>query len=573
MNNSTNSTKSPNRKTKCSSFQELQLYMSEIEVIHPMKVYCTETTSFFFTLKKPQADSIKQNRKSIFFRFCSFEHNKAVQKDYLPKDVNLLINGCSFMLESKNSNEKNWKTPLDITHRCRAVTTRNANSFEINLNSSRKLMQKGYGIEVVLARKLPINETLNLLKSNLFIRKAEETLKIIKNSFSANDEIQLDAVKVPLTCPVTRKVIQLPLIGQNCKHVNCFEGDTFLQMHLNKPEWTCPVCYNLIRKNELLRDPFIEDILHSTQRKVDQIEFDQLGNFKAAEPETSKPKQRSKLECVVLDDEEDDHNNEPTVNEPLVVPKLEAFFNFPSSSSTSNQQPFNSSNILNSLNLVSTNRSSSTTTLPSWAQRDSHSIYKTNRTLNSQISGNVVREVIELSSDDDDENSIIVIDSDSDDINHSNNLNDSHNSDDSNLTNYSFFASNIQRGSDAFDNNSNDSFNNTDDDNHTDVSIDSDNNSTDQTELDSDEDEIYRRNQRRRVYSSSDMSLVDRYSENTSISSISSTSSLSSTNASNNRSNDENSSFASSSLLQSRGSLRRRRKRQRIQYDSDESSS
>lgn len=68
-------------------------------------------------------------------------------------------------------------------------------------------MQKGYGIEVVLATKLSINDTLSLLKTNFHIRRTDETLKIIKNSCSGFDDVQCDVIKVPLTCPVSLIII------------------------------------------------------------------------------------------------------------------------------------------------------------------------------------------------------------------------------------------------------------------------------------------------------------------------------------------------------------------------------
>ena len=150
-----------------------------------------------------------------------------------------------------------------------------ANGFEFNLNNyvteCKKLLKgNGYGIEIILARKLNSDNIIELLKTNQYTRRSDDTLKIIKDSCSGVDEIQCEALKVPLTCVITRKVIDIPLVGLKCKHVACFEGRTFLEMHKNKQEYVCVICYNLIRRNELVRDPLIEDILSNTQRKVEQ---------------------------------------------------------------------------------------------------------------------------------------------------------------------------------------------------------------------------------------------------------------------------------------------------------------
>lgn len=122
---------------------------------------------------------------------------------------------------------------------------------------------------------------------------------------------------------VTKKIIQLPLVGLKCRHVNCFDGATFLEMHANKQEFVCVICHNLIRRNELVRDPWIERILLDTQRTVEQIEFDSVGHYKISQPEKCAPKQRPKrIECITLDDEEEAKSRaEGPINLKITVPR------------------------------------------------------------------------------------------------------------------------------------------------------------------------------------------------------------------------------------------------------------
>lgn len=371
--------------------------------------------------------------------------------------------------------------------------------------------------------------------------------------------------------------MQLPLVGLKCKHVACFEGETFLQMHLNKSEWVCPVCYNLIRKNELVRDPLIEDILHSTQRAVEQIEFDQLGNFKISEPEKTKPKQKSKIECVTLDDNEDDATNFNNINEPLIKPKIEKYnFNsfLPSSSSSFNpyqSSPFSGPSIFDTLNLVSTAMNRPTGTLNQSSTVTSSSLSNHNR----------VGEVIELSSDD--ENSVIVLDdSDLEDVNNnqtSNHFqpNSSQNTDSDQSSTYLFSPLNRSNRARLFDDSTDENTELSDEERLDGSDLDEVDNSsidTDRTELD-DDDDISNRRRLNYIfsdssndfpYSDSDLSNDSNQSTLSSLNSNSSLSTNSSTNSNSSSNNNNNASFTSSSstLLQSRGSLRSRRKRRRL---------
>ena len=111
-----------------------------------------------------------------------------------------------------------------MTARCRAVQTRKANTFEIFLDSKldncKKLLRgDGYGIEIVLARKLTDYDILQALTtSEAHTRSYEQSLKLIKEKCAGIDEIECEALKVPLTCVVSglrRLLTILPFLPEN----------------------------------------------------------------------------------------------------------------------------------------------------------------------------------------------------------------------------------------------------------------------------------------------------------------------------------------------------------------------
>lgn len=108
-----------------------------------------------------------------------------------------------------------------------------ANTFEFNLdlttNECRKLIKNnGYGIEIVLAKKLTTDDILTSLRTDTFIRNANDTLKLIKDSCSGVDEIQCEALKVPLTCVVS---FYLFLFLNFVLFTNFFFKQIFLNSH------------------------------------------------------------------------------------------------------------------------------------------------------------------------------------------------------------------------------------------------------------------------------------------------------------------------------------------------------
>lgn len=59
---------------------------------------------------------------------------------------------------------------------------------------------------------------------------------------SDRDSIEQTALKVSLKCPITFKKITLPARGHECKHIQCFDLESYLQLNCERGSWRCPVC-------------------------------------------------------------------------------------------------------------------------------------------------------------------------------------------------------------------------------------------------------------------------------------------------------------------------------------------
>lgn len=53
---------------------------------------------------------------------------------------------------------------------------------------------------------------------------------------------QQQSLKVFLKCPITCKRITLPARGHDCKHIQCFDLEAYLQINCERGNWRCPVC-------------------------------------------------------------------------------------------------------------------------------------------------------------------------------------------------------------------------------------------------------------------------------------------------------------------------------------------
>lgn len=71
--------------------------------------------------------------------------------------------------------------------------------------------------------------------------------------------------KFKLTCPITLTRIGIPARGRDCRHLQCFDLDSFVQVTKGSKafnnRWKCPECPLILRTDVLVVDPFVTEIL------------------------------------------------------------------------------------------------------------------------------------------------------------------------------------------------------------------------------------------------------------------------------------------------------------------------
>ena len=88
-------------------------------------------------------------------------------------------------------------------------------------------------------RLLPAEHCITKIKRN-FSNVAGNTNNHL--SGSGEDSVEQTAVKMSLKCPITFRRIVLPARGHECKHIQCFDLESYLQLNCERGSWRCPVC-------------------------------------------------------------------------------------------------------------------------------------------------------------------------------------------------------------------------------------------------------------------------------------------------------------------------------------------
>jgi E3 SUMO-protein ligase PIAS1 len=69
-----------------------------------------------------------------------------------------------------------------------------------------------------------------------------ENQKVLSKSRDA--DIVTTATVLSLKCPLSTLRIDLPCRSIACRHIQCFDATSYLQLQEQGPTWLCPICNN-----------------------------------------------------------------------------------------------------------------------------------------------------------------------------------------------------------------------------------------------------------------------------------------------------------------------------------------
>lgn len=123
---------------------------------------------------------------------------------------------------------------------------------------------------------------------------------------AADPDIEVGSRIVSLKCPISAMRIQTPVRGMGCKHNQCFDATSYLQLQEQAPTWTCPQCNKSTPWHQLVVDKYIEDILNSTGKDVDQVTVEADGRWSSGQQSTPVPNNRKRKANATPESDDDD---------------------------------------------------------------------------------------------------------------------------------------------------------------------------------------------------------------------------------------------------------------------------
>ncbi|XP_076929214.1 E4 SUMO-protein ligase PIAL2-like [Bidens hawaiensis] len=96
-----------------------------------------------------------------------------------------------------------------------------------------------------------------------------------------DNEIVEGPSRVSLKCPISFSLINIPVKGHTCKHLQCFDYNNYMGMNSRTPLWRCPHCNQSVNVPDIRIDQSMVKILKEVAEDVYFVEISSDGSWQA----------------------------------------------------------------------------------------------------------------------------------------------------------------------------------------------------------------------------------------------------------------------------------------------------
>ncbi|XP_037527025.2 E3 SUMO-protein ligase PIAS1 [Rhipicephalus sanguineus] len=224
----------------------------------------------------------------VHLRLC-LEDRRGAQEDSYPADLKVEVNDAACALPASISVQAPGGAtvrvclPVNIVSSC-LLYPHVVNKVSLSWQRER---DREYVVGVFLVRK----QSAATILRELQVRKAPSmdlTRELIKKKVQerarGGGEVTVTGFHVSLMCPLSKKRMSLPCRPLGCKHIQCFDALTYLQVNETRPTWTCPVCGRRPSFSSLFIDQFFMHILERVHADCDNVVFHKDASWTPSAP-------------------------------------------------------------------------------------------------------------------------------------------------------------------------------------------------------------------------------------------------------------------------------------------------
>ncbi|XP_073684419.1 zinc finger MIZ domain-containing protein 1-like [Garra rufa] len=235
-------------------------------VLEPFRLEHNLAVSNHIFHLRPTVHQTLMWRSDLELQFKCYHHEDRQTYTNWPASVQVSVNATPLTIE-RGDNKTSHK-PLHLKHVCQP----GRNTIQITVTAC----CCSHLFVLQLVHRPSVRSVLQgLLRKRLLA--AEHCITKVKRNFSsvavsvagaglnADDGVEQTAIRISLKCPITFRRIQLPARGHDCKHVQCFDLESYLELNCERGTWRCPVCNKAALLEGLEVDQYMWGILNAVQ--------------------------------------------------------------------------------------------------------------------------------------------------------------------------------------------------------------------------------------------------------------------------------------------------------------------
>uniref|UniRef100_A0A8C4GMS4 Zinc finger, MIZ-type containing 1a n=1 Tax=Dicentrarchus labrax TaxID=13489 RepID=A0A8C4GMS4_DICLA len=204
---------------------------------------------------RPSVHQTLMWRSDLELQFKCYHHEDRQMNTNWPASVQVSVNATPLTIE-RGDNKTSHK-PLHLKHVFTACCCSHLFVLQLVHRPSVRSVLQG----LLKKRLLPAEHCITKIKRNFSSVAASAG----NTTLNGEDGVEQTAIKVSLKCPITFRRIQLPARGHDCKHVQCFDLESYLQLNCERGTWRCPVCNKTALLEGLEVDQYMWGILNAIQ--------------------------------------------------------------------------------------------------------------------------------------------------------------------------------------------------------------------------------------------------------------------------------------------------------------------
>ncbi|XP_063608038.1 E3 SUMO-protein ligase PIAS2-like isoform X2 [Penaeus indicus] len=211
--------------------------------------------TFKFNLRSDQLENLHiDDTYQVQLRFCKLDTMRE-QPDYFPNSLQVAVNSDLLHIKALHDVPKGPAEPIDITSLC-YLAQQTTNEIHVRTFEECKMY-------IFLVKKLTSSDLIQRLKDTPHSVPAitSEKIKEKLSQDTSLEEIAPTTLQCSLLCPLGRTRLKLPCRAWTCKHLQCFDAATYIQMNEQKPKWCCPVCRESAHYKNLHIDGYFLNVL------------------------------------------------------------------------------------------------------------------------------------------------------------------------------------------------------------------------------------------------------------------------------------------------------------------------